>query len=80
MWEPEAPTYFHTHTHTHILCITSKFLMKNKVYHYITDWMILIGLLLLIGLIERKHIFTSQMVVYPIGMYREMCPRVQELI
>ena len=25
MWEPEAPTYFHTHTHTHILCITSKF-------------------------------------------------------
>ena len=43
MWEPEAPTHFHTHTHTYILCITREFLMKNKVYHNITDWMILIG-------------------------------------
>ena len=31
------------HTHTHILCIIIKFLMKIKVYHNITDWMILIG-------------------------------------
>ena len=43
MWEPQAPTYFHTHTHTHIPCITSEFLMKNKVYRNVTDWMILIG-------------------------------------
>ena len=43
MWEPQAPTYFHTHTHTHISCIIIEFLMKIKVYHNVTYWMILIG-------------------------------------
>ena len=42
MWEPQAPTHFHTHTLTHILCIIIEFLMKIKVYRNITDWMILI--------------------------------------
>ena len=42
MWEPETPTYFHTYTHTHTVHY-KQILMKNKVYHYITDWMILIG-------------------------------------
>ena len=42
MWEPQAPTHFYTDTLTHILCIIIEFLMKIKVYHNITDWMILI--------------------------------------
>ena len=41
MWEPQAHTHFHTLTH--VLCITSKFLMENKVYRNITDWMILVA-------------------------------------
>ena len=43
MWEPQAPTYFHTHTHTHIKCIIIEFLMKIKAYRNITYWMILVG-------------------------------------
>ena len=42
MWEPKAPTYFHTHSHTHTVHY-KRILMKNKVYRYITDWMILIS-------------------------------------
>ena len=42
MWEPQAPTHFHTHTHTHTVQY-QQILMKIKVYHNITDWMILIG-------------------------------------
>ena len=40
MWEPQAPTHFHTHTHT---VQYQWILMKIKVYRNITDWMILIG-------------------------------------
>ena len=72
MWEPQAPTHFHTHTctNTYILCITSEFLMKNKVYRNITASMISIGFRLLIELINRRHVFTSQMVAYPMDMDR----------
>ena len=54
MWEPQAPTYFHTHSHSHTHTVHyQRILIKNKVYHNITNWMILIGFLTLIGLIER---------------------------
>ena len=45
MREPQAPTHFHTftHTHTHTSVQYQQILMKIKVYHNISDWMILIA-------------------------------------
>ena len=38
MWEPRAPTYFHTHTHTHILCITSEISYQLSLFLHMNHW------------------------------------------